>query len=440
MAAERYAFDGFILDVPERRLLREGQAVSLSPKAFDVLVVLVRDAGRLRTKREILDSVWPEAFVEEGILSVHVAALRRALNDAQPPRFIETVRRSGYRFAAGVSPLRGASRGGAQERLIGLADALTDRARARVYELCGIGRQHLSSASMREVPAAVDAFKAAIAIDPSYAPAHAGHALACCAQASMRVLPPQEAYRDAKTAALRALAMDESCADAQVALGTVLFFAEWDWAGAERCFGRALETQPDHQQACLIYGRLLDTRRRPDEALAVKLRALAAEPRSPLVHLQIALTYWNRRDYNQAMSWAEKALSIDPQHLLAREFVVGACQQLGDHDRAMLEAMRHAESFGVSQELLQPLKDAYAAGGRPAVVKMALDQGRRGGAPALQLAVLSAESGDADAALRYLDAAIDSRDPSLVDLAVAPQWDALRADSRFAARLIRMGL
>jgi len=102
--------------------------------------------------------------------------------------------------------------------------------------------------------------------------------------------------------------------------------------------------------------------------------------------------------------------------------------------------MRHAESFGASPALLQPLKDAYAAGGRAAVVKRSLEQGRRGNVSAFQLAVLSAESGDANAALDYLDRAIDSRDPSLVDLAVAPQWDSLRADPRFTARLIRLGL
>jgi hypothetical protein len=60
--------------------------------------------------------------------------------------------------------------------------------------------------------------------------------------------------------------------------------------------------------------------------------------------------------------------------------------------------------------------------------------------PALQLALFSAEAGDLDAALRHLDRAIDSRDPCLVHMAVAPQWDRLRADPRFEARLSRMGL
>ena len=186
--AERYAFGSYVLEIDERRLTEHGRPVSLPPKAYDVLVALVRRPGQLVTKRELLDAVWPDAFVEEGILTVHMSALRKALNDlVQPPRVIETVRRSGYRFIASVSnagshPPRG--RSGAL--LIGLSDALTDRLQARVFELCGTGKAHLQSASLFEVPKAVESFTAAIELDPAYAPAHAGLALAHCARASMR--------------------------------------------------------------------------------------------------------------------------------------------------------------------------------------------------------------------------------------------------------------
>jgi DNA-binding winged helix-turn-helix (wHTH) protein/tetratricopeptide (TPR) repeat protein len=440
---DRYTFGDFTLDPGERRLLQGDRPVSLPPKVFDVLVALVHRAGRLVTKRELLDAVWPDAFVEEGILAVHVSSLRKALHDtAQPPRIIETVRRSGYRFVAAPTrvPRPGRSSAGSGDRLIGLTDALTDRARAEVYELCGLGRSRLHTASLFEVPRAIEAFTAALEIDASYAPAHAGLALAHCAQAAMRLVPPANAYADAKVAALRALAMDESSADAQVALGTVLFFSEWDWRGAERSLRRALEINPSHQQGCVIYGRLLDACGRPQDALAIKLRALEVDPLSPLVYVQIALSYWNQRKFDEAIAWADKALAIDDRHLLAREFLVGAYQQKGDHDRAMAEAFRHAGSFGVSADALRPLKDAYESGGRPAVVRYTLEQARRHSLPALQRAALSAESGALDDAFEYLDQAIDVRDPALVDLAIAPQWDVLRSDPRFERCLGRMGL
>jgi DNA-binding winged helix-turn-helix (wHTH) protein len=96
---EVYSFGEFALHIPDRSLTHGGCSVHLAPKTYDVLVALVRRAGRLVTKQELLQGVWPRVFVDEGILTVHVAALRRALGDTRrSPAYIETVSRSGYRF------------------------------------------------------------------------------------------------------------------------------------------------------------------------------------------------------------------------------------------------------------------------------------------------------------------------------------------------------
>lgn len=314
--------------------------------------------------------------------------------------------------------------------------------RPEVYELFGRGRSHLLSASMFEAPKAVAAFRAAIELDPTYAAAHAGLALACCAQAQFRVMPPAEAYSEAKAAALHALAMDDSCADAQVALGAVLFWSEWDWAGAERSLERALEINPNHTEAYLLYGKLMEALGKLEEGLAMKQKGLERDPFSPLVHLEISLAYWNQRRYDDAIEWANKTLELDPRHPHAREHLAGAYWKMGDFDRFMAENLKHAESHGVPAEALQPLKQAYAAGGRPGVVRLVLERAasQPQAFPAIQVALHYGEAGDLDAAFRHLERAIESRDPALVHLAVAPQWDSLRADARFQECLARMGL
>jgi DNA-binding winged helix-turn-helix (wHTH) protein/Tol biopolymer transport system component len=99
-----YTFGPYRLLPQERQLLRDGTPVPLAPKAFDMLVALVRRAGRLATKEELLAEVWPDAFVEESNLTQNVFGLRRALGETgegQP--YIETVPKRGYRFAAGVT-------------------------------------------------------------------------------------------------------------------------------------------------------------------------------------------------------------------------------------------------------------------------------------------------------------------------------------------------
>jgi DNA-binding winged helix-turn-helix (wHTH) protein/tetratricopeptide (TPR) repeat protein len=416
---EVYQFGEFTLDVEERRLTRRGQGIVLAPKAYDVLVALVRNGGRLVRKSELLRMVWPESFVEEGILAVHISQLRKALGGRQ---YIETVPRSGYRWVSGT----------------GISPLLPVRT-PQVYELFGHGRAHLLAASMTEAPKAVVAFQAAVALDPGYAAAHAGLALAWCAQSEFRVVPHTEAYPQAKTAALTALALDGSCADAHVALGIVLFLSEWNWVAAERSLRRALELDPNHTEAYLACGRLMEAIGKLEDGLHLKQKALERDPFSPLVHLQISLSYWNQRRYDDSMEWAKKALELDPHHLLAREHLAAAYWKKGDYDSHMAESIRHAEDYGAPRGLLDDLKQLYAEGGRAAVVECSIKRlGDLG--PAVQLAILYGEAGNLDAAFHHLGRAMESRDPCLVHLAVAPQWDCLRTDPRFNTCLARMDL
>jgi DNA-binding winged helix-turn-helix (wHTH) protein/Flp pilus assembly protein TadD len=422
---EGYEFGEFRLEPAERRLTRGGDSVALPPKTYDVLVALVRRAGELVTKRELLDAVWPDAFVEEGILAVHVSGLRKALSEDA----IETVARAGYRFR---TPVRRGNGGPAAVRA----------AEPAAYEQFGRGRFHLLTASMFEIPKAVEAFRAAVELDPQYAPAHAGLALTRCAEASYRMAPPAEAYAEARAAALRALALDGASADAQLALGTVMLFAEWNWSGAERSLERALEIDPHLSEAWLAYGQLLDALGRLDAGLASKRRALERDPFSALAHLQISLSYWNQRRYDDAIEWASRALEIDPRHPHAREHLAAAYLKKGDEARYVAENLKHAELHGAPPELLDGLRKVFAAGGHGAIVRMVLDRAAQQPAafPAMQLALFHGEAGEMDAAFAALARTIEGRDPCLVHLAVAPQWDCLRGDARFDAALARMGL
>jgi DNA-binding winged helix-turn-helix (wHTH) protein len=444
-SSEIFHFDEFTLDVRERRLLRGSEAVRLSPKVYDVLVALVQQRGRLVTKDELLKRLWPESFVEEGSLNVHVSALRKALGeDATRPTYIETVARSGYRFIGAVT----------------CEKPLAPSAMARpveLYELVGRGRSHLLSGSFLELPAAVDAFRSAIEIDPTYAPAHAGLARTRCVQATFRALPHQEAFIEAKASALRALAMDSASADAQVALGTVLFLSEWDWAAAERSLQRALEINPEHTEALLQYGALQEALGRLDDGLRCKQQALARDPRSPGVLVQIAISYWYQRKYDDTLAWAQRALEVDAKHVLASQFINHVYWRTGDVNRFAawtVSQSSQAIAWGFSEERVAVIKQViadvqqvYATAGLSGVNRFWADQITN---PQLDFdvllklasfrAVLYGAAGRLDEAFDCLDQAIALRDPALVHLAVAPDWDSMRGDPRFAERLRSMAL
>lgn len=104
-----YEFGSFRLDVGERLLLCDDKPVPLQPKAFDILLVLVRNSNHLVGKDELMQAIWPDAFVEEGNLTLNVSLLRKALGErknSHTPRYIETVSKRGYRFVASVREVR----------------------------------------------------------------------------------------------------------------------------------------------------------------------------------------------------------------------------------------------------------------------------------------------------------------------------------------------
>jgi DNA-binding winged helix-turn-helix (wHTH) protein len=102
---QEIAFETFRLDLINECLWQDARVISLRPKAFRVLKLLVERRGQLVTKRQVLDAVWPETFVGDAVLKDVVRQLREALKDcAHDPCYIETAHRRGYRFIAKILP------------------------------------------------------------------------------------------------------------------------------------------------------------------------------------------------------------------------------------------------------------------------------------------------------------------------------------------------
>jgi tetratricopeptide (TPR) repeat protein len=353
-----------------------------------------RRDDRYQSGRELLTDLWPL----KRQLDANVA---RAMPDAVR---LELLRRSGsHPGAAAVTPT-------------GAGDASpTDAARAsEASELVARGWAHLRSASFYEVSDAVSAFQAATVIDPTYAGAWAGLAFAKVADGTNRTALVKS-FGEAKTAALRALALDDQSADAQAALGQVMFVAEWDWIAAERGFQRALAIDPNHAEAYLYYGFLKEALGDLERGLSLKMQGLECDSTSVLAHMLVAVSFWNQRRYDDVIVWANKALDRDPLHNFASELLAGAYWKLGDLERSAQIMQRSRDH--ASDVLHQDFSKAD-----------------------FSLAMQAVQIGDLDAAFEHLQRMLDARDPALVDLAVGPHWDSLRADPRFNQCLARMNL
>ena len=103
-----YLFDGFRLDVSERILFKGNREVQLTPKVFDTLLVLLENSSHVLTKKELMQQVWPDSFVEENNLAQNISILRKALGKGKEgEHYIQTVPKRGYRFVADVTATGG---------------------------------------------------------------------------------------------------------------------------------------------------------------------------------------------------------------------------------------------------------------------------------------------------------------------------------------------
>ena len=190
----------------------------------------------------------------------------------------------------------------------GLAKNYTESSEA--YQLYLRGRFYWNKRNPENLKRAIEYFDQAIEKDPGFALAFAGLADAYVVPATG--LPPREAMPKAKQAALRALELDESLAEAHTSLGRVLQVYDWDWAGAEKEFKRAIELNPRYAVARQWYGGYYDRLGRSTEAVFERKVALELDPLSLIINFELGTSYYYSREYDKAIEQFKKTLELDP--------------------------------------------------------------------------------------------------------------------------------
>lgn len=290
---------------------------------------------------------------------------------------------------------------------------------------------------------AVDYYNQAIEKDPGYARAYSGLADSY-AQLAGRLLPPNEAMPKAKAAALKALALDDRLAESHLSLGYVKFYYEYDWAGAEEEFKRALQLNPGYPGMHSVYAFYLATRNRFDEALAEIRRASELEPSPGFWSCGEARILYYARRYDQAIELHRKTRERYPRAGMP-------CASLGMaymQENRFEEAIRQYEvTIARSGEETLPtaaLGYAYARAGNRAEANKVLNQllslRQKRFVSAYDMAVLYVGLGDKEQVFVLLNKAVEEHAGLLVYLKVDPVFDPLRSDPRFQDLLRRIGL
>lgn len=635
--SEFYDFGRFRVKSEERLLLRGEELVPLTPKAFDVLLTLLENDGRIVKKDDLMKKVWPNTFVEEGNLTQNVSLLRKALGEsADGPQFIETVPRRGYRFVAPVSRIKGTNgeqlsetpnkqilpnaptsllaetshaprkwelgirnlkletvftrvpavvltlaavlatvvgiaylsarnKAGAAPTAIqsiavlpfvddspdadaeflddeiaeSLLNSLTKLPKLRVvprsvmlnykgrnvdprkvgeelnvravvtgrvhrhgdtisiqaelidldsvsqiwgqhydrrladillvqeeisrdifenlrlklnvdeqkqleaYRLYLKGRNAWNKRTPEGLQQGIDYFQQAINTDPGYAAAYAGLADCYNMQVIYGVHQPKDGFPKAKEAAVKALEMDETLAEAHTSLAFIKFRWDRDRVEAEREFQLAIKYKPTYAPAHQWYSSYLVALERFDEAVAEAKRTSELEPLSFIAssHLGWILYLSGRND--EAIAQCRKILTLDPNSFPARRYLGLAYEQKGIYPQAIDEFQKGVKLSG-SPLMLALLGHAYAASGKTAEARKVLTdlhdlETRRYVSP-YTVAAIYAGLGEKDQAFKWLERAYEERDVWLMNLKVDPVFAKLRSDRRFQDLLTRAGL
>jgi len=574
------------MDIRRRLLLRDGVLVPLAPKAFETLLVLILNSGRVMTKKELVETIWPDTFVEESNLAQHIFLLRKALGEEKSEhRYIVTSPGVGYRFVApvresvlpnstptpqsqertdhtekieaatsmAVLPFKPLDATEGDEFLgLGIADALIMRlsglklvrvrpttavlkyaesnqdpwqagselnvdtlldgvyqrhgdqvrvsvqlirvkdattlwaakfdesftnifaiqdsiseqvARALELKLSGEERRQLRK-NYTDNPEALQAYikgryfwnkrtakdlrkgieyaRQAIEIDPTYAPAYVGLADCYNLLAGHGGLPPMENFPKAKAAALRALEIDETLAEAYSSLGFVQYRFDWNWSEAEENFRRAIELKPNYPTAHHWYGESLLPQGRFEESIAEMKRALELDPLSLPINTDLAQSFFFSRRYDHCDEQIQKTLELDQNFARARIIAGMSAEQRGLYQEAVMMFRKAAELSDNNPLALSGLGHTLATAGSSVEARQILEQllrlSERQYVSPYNLAVVYLGLGEKELVYEQLERAFQHRDVWLVWIKVSPLFDSLRSDARFAELLRHVGL
>ena len=309
------------------------------------------------------------------------------------------------------------------------------------YELYLKGVYFASRFTKEDVDKGLEYIHKAIDTDPNYALAYKGLS-EYYGYAADVFIPEQEAMPRAKAAAQKALQLDDTLAEAHVALASVLFWYDYDWPGAENEFRRAIELNPNLGEAYEFDGWYQTCAGSREEGVAVGRKAVAVDPLSINALEMLSQDLYLTRQYPEAEQYARRALEIFPRYWIAHVHLALIQIAQGRSRDAIAAAQSARQDEPLVDWTTAVLGMAYAADGQPVPTEKLLAdlnaKAARGWVPSYAFAEIYAGLHDQPQTLAALEKAYEERAWFLTYLNTAPEFDFLRTESRFQALLRKM--
>ena len=305
------------------------------------------------------------------------------------------------------------------------------------YNLYLRGRFYLNKFTFVDAFRAIELFNQAVSLDPRLAPAYTGLADAHIMSTEIGPVPPLEAMPKAKEAALKALELDETLAEAHCSLGMVLQSHEYDFIAAEDRFKRAIELSPNNPIPRQAYGALLAELERHDEADVQFKKMLEVDPLSVVSNWIHSFCLFLARRYDESLERAKLTLDLDPNFGVVYLSVAFAYQMKGEYEQSVEAYARCSEVMG-SPENAAYIRQSFKGGWNSFLRAMTTTE-RPITFSSYIVAVFHAILGNADGAFVELGSSFEKRESHIVMMKSDPRFDDLRNDARFDELLRKIG-
>ena len=307
------------------------------------------------------------------------------------------------------------------------------------YDLYLLGRHHWNKRTQSEMSRALDLFRQAAEMDPSYAPAYSGIADASALLASWQFASPAAMYPQAVDAARRALELDPSSADAHASIGFTKLNWEWDWEGAAHELRRAIELNPNHETAHRWLSAFLAGIGKDEEAVPIAMRAIDLDPISVLPRMNLGIIHLLAGRNDDAASEFRRVVHMDPGFVRGYIFLGGALSFLGMHEEAITAGQKGAELAKQLPITLVPLGSSLARAGRVDDAYAMLDPIVSSIDP-IYAAMAYASLDDDEGALTALERGIEKRSDWMYSIVTQPWFRKYHRHPRFVRLLRQMNL
>jgi TolB-like protein/Tfp pilus assembly protein PilF len=307
------------------------------------------------------------------------------------------------------------------------------------------GRYYFNQRTEDALKKSIASFQQAITRDSGYAPAYSGLAEAYAMLGFRGGFPSKDALSRAKTAALKAIELDDSLAEPHASLAFIAETHEWDWASAEREYKRALQLNPGDAQAHNWYAGYLTYTGRVDEGISEAKRARDLDPLSLPVNNALAGRLLAGSYHDEALQQVQKTLELDGHFAPAHQTLGWIYLRSGKQEEAIREFQNALELAGAADTDIQlDLGFAYAVSGRPEEARRILAKLEKlhaeGTVPSGSVAILHGALGESNEAFAWLEKAYEERDPQLTYIKAGRRFEPLRKDPRFEQLVRRVGL